>query len=164
MSGSVVAQTAPRFPGDTKIFIQSRFILWDQHEKMIDDDFNITIITLDNLTHNYNIRIDDINYNGSYNYSALIEIHYNHSSINQLIIIIDGNKSLEAYDIIVSDQMKGGIISDLIETIKIEFLPVELTRFEWNLVFSGIVGACICLPTAYYTVKYYRKYRGAKEV
>ena len=164
LSGFVVSQTSPGVPDGTKIFIQSRFLLWDTHEKMIDGEFNITLISYDNQTHLYNIKLDEISYNGSYTYFTVIDIKYNYSVINTLIVFIDGNRSFEAYDIQIAEGISRGFISNLIETIKIEFLPIELTRFEWNLVISGIVGALICLPVSYFTVKYYRKYRGAKEV
>ena len=164
LSGFVVSQSTPGVPADTKIFIQSRFILWDTHEKMIDGDFNVTCISYDNQTHSYTVNVDDLSYNGSYQYFTVIDVHFNYSTINILEVIIDGNRSFGAYDIQVTKGLNRGIISDLIETIKIEFLPFELTRFEWNLVISGVVGAIICLPVSYFTVKYYRKYRGAKEV
>ena len=164
LSGFVVSQTTPGVPGDTKIFIQSRFLLWDTHEKMIDGEFNVTFISYDNQTHLYNININEISYNGSYSYYTVVDINFNYSTINTFIILVDGNRSFEAYDIQVTDGISRGFIANLIETIKIEFLPFELTRFEWNLVTSGVVGAMICLPVSYFTVKYYRKYRGAKEV
>ena len=164
LSGFVVSQTSPGVPGDAKIFIQSRFLLWDAHEKMIDGEFNITFISYDNQTHNYIIKLDEISYNGSYSYYTIVDIKYNYSIINSFIVLVDGNRSFEAYDIQIVEGISRGFISNLIETIKIEFLPIELTRFEWNLVTSGIVGAVICLPVSYFTVKYYRKYRGAKEV
>lgn len=164
LSGFVVSQVTPGVPSDTKIFIQSRFILWDIHEKMVDKNFNITFISYDNQTHLYNIEIDDISYNGSYQYYTVVDISFNYTSINKLEVFVDGNRSFEAYDIQVTQGLNRGVISNLIEIIKIEFLPFELTRFEWNLVTSGVIGAMICLPVSYFTVKYYRKYRGAKEV
>ncbi len=162
--GLVVSEVPDTLPNDTSIFFQSKFILWDQHEKMINKEFNITLITFNNQSHVYSIILDDIVYNGTYVNYTTIEIMFNYSQINNLLILIDNILILEADDIRVISGVSRDSISNLVHTYKIEFLPFELTKFEWNLIYSGLVGVFICLPTAYFTVKWYRRYRGAQEV
>ena len=67
-------------------------------------------------------------------------------------------------NILVESRVTATAITNYIQPYKIEFLPFELTRFEQSLFGSGIAAVFISLPMAYYTVKYYRRYRGAKEI
>jgi len=164
LSGLVVSEINPNLPGDTSIFFQSRFILWDPTEKMIDNDFNITLITYNNDTHEYLIHLDDITYTGSYVNYTTIFITYNYSQINTLKILLDNELIFSTSDIRVTSGVTRDRIDNFIEPYLIKFLPFELTKFEWNLIYSGVVGAILCLPTAYFTVKWYRKRKGAQRV
>jgi hypothetical protein len=92
-----------------------------------------------------------------------VNISYNRSVISVLNVKINNITVLTASNIRVTTGITQSGIEQT-EAFKISFLPFELTRFEWNIVFSGIVGVFIALPTAYYTVKFYRRYRGAQGV
>ena len=164
LPGLVVSEVNPDLPEDTSIFFQSRFILWDSGEKMIDNDFNITFVTYNSNIHKYLINIDEITYNGTYVNYTTVEITFNYSQINILTIDIDDIQVFSTTDIRVTSGVTRSRIDNFIEPHIIKFLPFELTKFEWNLVYSGIVGAILCLPTAYFVVKWYRKRRGAQKV
>ena len=166
LPGMVVAQEEPGLPIDTTVFVQSRFILWDTTEKMIDKNFNITLISwnITNTYNNYSIQVGNMNYNGTFINHYILNITFNNSIINVLKVTINEKICLYANNVRVVSGVSHAAITNLVETYKIEFLPFELTKFEWNLIWSGVVGVIICLPTAYFTVKYYRKYRGAREV
>lgn len=162
--GLVVAQDAPLLSSDTKIFVQSRFILWEPNEKMIDDKFNITLISFTPYNKSYIINIDNNEYKGNFINISTTEIFINNSKLI-LFLRIYVNESLiyEVSNIRVVSGISASGISQ-IEPYTIDLLPFELTKLEWNLIYSGIVAFILCLPTAYFLVKYYRKRQGARRV
>ena len=82
--------------------------------------------------------------------------------MNIITIAINNQTIITATDVKLVSGIFQSTIDNYIEPYKISFLPFELTRFEWNLVFSGVVGVLIALPVSYFTVKYFRKHRGAQ--
>lgn len=163
-SGLVVGQTTtdPAVDAQPTAVIQARFILWDEYEKSIDKHFEILLLSWSNVSMNYSVRIDATYYNGSfYQYHKLNYTMVNTTKIHLLVVSINNQTVMHATDIRVVVGITQSGIDNIQEPYKISFLPFELTKFEWNLVFSGIVAVLISLPTSYFTVKYYRKHRGA---
>ena len=164
-SGMVVSQATSDLAVDAQptAIIKSRFMLWDINDKSLDKSFNIILLSWSNYSNTYLIQIDAKYFNGTfYQYHQLNFTYTNISKILYLSISINNKTVLHATNI----KLMSGITQSRIDTIqepyKISFLPFELTRLEWNLVFSGIVGVLISLPVAYFTIKYYRKHRGAQ--
>ena len=164
LSGLVVSQDTSGFTEDTATFFQSRYILWDSTEKIIDPDFNITLIAFDNETHYYNIIIHNQIYIGNYTYYKLLNFTFNYSTMSELSIQIDNRSHIYATNIRVIGGVTAEKVLPHIEPFVIEFLPWELTQYEWDLFYSGVVAALIALPTVHFGVKYYRRRRGAVEV
>jgi hypothetical protein len=164
-SGSVVGQTASGSAADAQSYaiIQSRFMLWDSFEKSMDNTFNVVLFSWSNQSYNYSVNIDMQWDNGSfYQFKVLNYTYKNITRLGVIDITINNITVLHATNIRLITGMTQHTIDEYTEPYRISFLPFELTKFEWNLVFSGIVAVLICLPLAYYTVKYYRKHRGAQ--
>jgi len=164
--GSVVGQTTeqPVIDAQPQAYIESRFILWDIKEKSIDKTFDINLISWSNVSSYYTINVNGNITNGTfYQYKQLnYTIITNVSRITIIEVSINNITVLFARDIRIVAGITQSGIDTISEPYKISFLPFELTKLEWNLVFSGIVGVLISLPTAYFTIKYYRKHRGAQ--
>jgi len=162
-SGPVVGQATTDSVIDAQAIIQSRFMLWDAYEKTMDNRFDILLFSWSNFSNNYSININNQYFNGTFIYYKLFNYSYNNISIISVISVkIDNNTVLHANNIKLIKGVTQGTIAPYVEPYKISFLPFELTKFEWNLIFSGLVAVLISLPSAYIIVKYYRKHRGAQ--
>ena len=164
-SGLVVGQTTldPAVDAQSTAIVRSRFMLWDAYEKSMDKRFDIILLSWTNRTQNYTIQMDNTYTNGTfYQYLLLNYTFTNTTRITLLVVSIDNQTVLHATDIRILSGITQGGIDNIQEPYRVSFLPFELTKLEWNLVFSGIIAVLIALPLSYFTIKYYRKHREAQ--
>lgn len=153
---------------NTKIILSSRFILWDETEKMIDNDFNINIFyynITNNHTANYNINVDELKYNGTFQYFISIPINLtNKEVINSIIVIVNNRTVFNENYILIMDSITGKSIKRGIDEFLISLNPFEWQEMEYNIFFGVIIASLISVFIALRTVKYYRVKRGVREV
>jgi len=153
---------------ETKIYFTSRFILWDENEKMIDNHFQIHIHfkneTLNDTAY-YNIRIDDLIYNGTFQYYESISINITDKQILSMIDISINNRSIyTVYGVTVISGVTKSNIERSISEFLISLNPLEWKEKEWNIFFAVIVASILTIPIALRFVKYFRAKRGVSEV
>lgn len=153
---------------NTKIILSSRFILWDEKEKMIDNDFNINIYhynITNNHTANYNIYVDELHYNGTFQYFISIPINLtNKEIINNIRILINNLTVFNVNYILIMEGITGKSVKRGIDEFLISLNPFEWEAKEYNIFFGVIVASLISVFIALKTVKYYRVKRGVREV
>lgn len=148
----------------TFIFIESRFRLWDTTEKMIDSNFTITIINTNSTMNNeYKLSIND---NISYgNFSGYIQIPIS-VSVPTVNIMIDVNNKTEFVQLgikVITGITPTGI-SQISEPWYIQISPLEWGKKQWNIFYSLILSAFICIYISYNIVIHYRKLQGVREI
>lgn len=141
-------------------FIESRFMLWDSNEKMLDENFNIHIFYINetnNNTFHYYIRIDNDIYTNVTTYHYNVSIHKNSRDIiNVLEIRINNETILFANNIkILSGVSESGIRRSVSDYL-ISLSPFEISSKLKNVFYSSIVGAILGLFLAFRIIKKYR--------
>lgn len=153
---------------NTKIILSSRFILWDENEKMIDNDFNINIFyynITNNHTANYNIKVDELKYNGTFQYFISIPINLtNKEIINSIIVIVNNKTVFNANTILIMEGITGSSVKRGIDEFLISLNPLKWKEMEVNIFAGVIVASLISVFIALRTVKYYRVKLGVREV
>lgn len=162
-------QAVAEYPDSTtEIFINSSFLFFKDNEKLIDDEFNITILHYNetsNSTAIYNIQIDDLNYNGTFQFLKVIEINVTGRELISFIQISLNNKIIyELNNLIIIAGLDSNNIKRSLSIFTINLSPFEWNAKEWNIVFSLIMSFLISIFIAYEIVKYYRKHSGIKKV
>ena len=159
---------ADNLNSDTKIILSSRFILWDETEKMIDNDFNINIFYYNepnNHTAFYNIYVDELNYNGTFQYFTFISVNLtNKDIINSLIVKVNNETVFNENYIIIMTGITGNSVKRGIEEFLISLNPFEWEEMEYNIFFGVIIASLISVFISLRTVKYYRVKKGVREV
>ena len=145
---------------DTEILLTSRFILWDEFEKMIDNDFKIHII-FENETSNhtayYEVLINDLNYSGMVEHYTVIDVSLNNTEIASIIINIDNITIYQVYDLIIIEGFTGGHVKRGLDEWLISLNPLEWSNFQWNIFFSVVSAFIVSIFVSLKLVKYYRK-------
>lgn len=153
---------------DSKIILTSRFILWDLHEKMIDDSFVIHIIYQNysnNHTTTYSIDIDELHYNNSFQYYTTVPINLtNKEIINSIVIQVNNITVLNERTIIIMSGITGNAVIRGISEFLISLNPFEWQAKEYNIFFGVLVASLISIFISLKTVKHYRKKKGVSEV
>lgn len=151
-----------------EIFIDSRLKLWDNNEKMLDKNFNITIIYLNesnNNSFNYEININDLSYKGNSTMYYLQNITISDTDfIFKFQVIINNITYLDESGIIITSGIQSSDIINAGKPFTINLRPSEWNSKEWNiffgLAFSGLMG----LPISYKLVKRIRKKNGINTI
>lgn len=153
---------------DTKIILSSRFILWDANEKMIDNNFHINIYYYNisnNHTANYNIYVDELNFNGTFQYFKSIPINLtNKEIINSIVVKINNETVFNANYILIMEGITGRSVRRGFDEFLISLNPLDWEAKEYNIFFGVIVASIISIFIALKTVKHYRVKRGVREV
>lgn len=149
-------------------FITSRFILWDTTEKMIDPTFNINMVYINNSNNHtayYEIKINDMEYNGSFEmfYTQNITLN-NTENIMLFEVKINNITTISAEDINVIKGVNKRGISRSRQPFTINLSPFEWEAMEWNIFLSICTASLISIFIGYRLVLRYRKIRGVREV
>lgn len=170
MHGFMVSGQTLHDNSDATIFIdlESNFKLWNQDEKMLNPDFNITLVYY-NIDNNhscyYEIIIDDTISNGMMNFSQF----HNYSIIDRqniglMEIRINNETIFNARNIILVDGINADTISSASKPFTINLKPSEWTEKEWNIFWSLVVSSLFALAISYLSVRHYRKKHGMVEI
>lgn len=160
----VSAQANPNTTIST-VFIDSRFKLWDETEKLLDENFNITIFYLNSSSNNtgyYKIDIDSQISEGIFTNYIKKEYLINETFIHYLRIYVNNQTILEAYNIIITNQISKSLIDYANSQWTINLSPFEWTKKEQNVFFAGVIGAILCLVISYRITTKYKKSKGIK--
>ena len=160
-SYAISGQSTP----DNFIFIQSRFMLWDTYEKMMDNNFNITLINYENSTMNnsYEIYINKDIYYGNFTGFIILPFMRNESSISIIVKMNNDTKMIESNIRIVKGITPNAI--DRIDTSPfITINPLEWGKRQWNIFFAVVFSALVSVLIAYLIVVRYRKFKGVMEI
>ena len=146
------------------IFIDSRFKLWDSNEKMLDNNFTVTILSIDNETHTYRISANNEIRTG--NLTNLTYIHIEYFNITDstlaLHIEIDDKPIYTVSNIkLISDITASGI-SQIGKPFVISLSPFDWNKKQWNIFNSVIISALISVLLAYLFVLRFRKLHGTR--
>lgn len=166
---SVIAvKNVTAITSQSSFHIESRFILWDDYEKMIDNEFSIHLYYINqsyNNTFTYSIIINYDLYEGINNTHHIQNISLsNNDVISYMEIKINNETLLKAYNIrIVSGVSSSGIKRSLSD-FTISLSPFEWNAKERNIFYSVIVGALISLFLSFSIVKSYRMKYGIRIV
>lgn len=148
-------------------FIESRFILWDSSEKMLDNEFSIIMIDFNssvNHSSSYEITINENVYNGSFNQFYRENITLNNTEFIYLLEVkINGNTTLRAEDIIIMSGVDGSTIHIGSQPFGITFSPSEWRAIEWSIFFALMLSGFLSIWLAYRVVKFKRIHGGVKE-
>lgn len=164
----VAGQTVINAP-DTLYFIQSRFMLWDTYEKMIDSNFTITLVNtnLTSVNNSYKILLNDLAYEGVFNQSVSVNFDLNasYSKIHSMSLFVNDVKLAEFYDIVISRGInqntinQGSALANLIS-----MSPLEWSQAEWSVFFAVVCGGLFAVLIAYRLVTKYRTARGVRVI
>lgn len=147
------------------IFIDSRFKLWDSNEKMLDKNFNITIIYVNESGFYYNIIINENNYSGMANLSYTNSFWLNETDIITLLEIqINNNTIFKENNIIITSGITQSVIDTGLSPFTINLKPSEWTQKEWNIFWSIFLGSILSFYIAFRIIKKYRKLHGVKVI
>lgn len=148
---------------NSTIFINSRFILWDADEKMIDNKFNISIF-YNNVTSNntcyYKIDIDNNITEGFLNFSTKHEYKYNETLIHYITIYINNVTVFKVTNIITTSTITERSINYPGNPYTINLSPSEWNAKEINLFTAVIFGGFIASVMVYRIRIKYSKGRG----
>lgn len=145
-------------------FIQSRFILWDNTERMIDPAFSVILINPNGSAY-YEIDIDGNITTGLVNYSEVVDFDYTGQDIiYYLEVKIDNQTVLLAGEIVLLEGLSSSGVARPGSPFTISLAPWEWTEKEWNIVFSIILSSLLAMFIGYRIAKRYRKLHGVKEV
>lgn len=150
------------------IFIESRFKLWDLNEKMLDKDFNITILYYNqsnNNSFNYKITLDENIYTGNstYYYSQNFTID-NTDILFKMEIEINNITYLSETGILITSGITQSKIQNSGEPFTINLNPAEWSKKEWNIFFSLMFAGILGMIISYKLVKRIRKKHGVKTI
>lgn len=150
----------------SNFYIESRFILWDDNEKMIDNDFTIHLYYINESNNNtgfYKVIINNDIYNDTFNTYSFINIHMNNNDIiNIFKIEINNETLLDIKNIQIISGIDGHGIKRTVSQYVISLSPFEWTAKERNIFLSFIVSTIISMVMAFRLLKYYRKKNGVK--
>ena len=144
-------------------FIDSRFKLWDENEKMLDSNFNITIFYLNSSSNNtayYKIDIDNTINEGFFTNYTKLQFNINESIIHYLKIYINNETVLHETNIIITNQVSKSLIDYANNQWTINLSPFEWTQKERNIFLSVVIGALLCLLIAYRITVKFKKSKG----
>jgi hypothetical protein len=153
---------------DSQILITSRFILWDENEKMIDTKFNINIIYLNQINNNtayYNITIDNDYYSGIVDKFISIPINAsNKSNIGLIMIKVNNETVFTENNIQVLTGVSGKSVSRGLSEYLISLNPFEWRTKEFSIFYGLLVSFFLSIFFAYNLAKYYKKRKGVSEI
>lgn len=159
--GHAIAQT---INPDNFIFIESRFRLWDENEKMIDNNFNIIIINTElNKTVYYEIQINADIMTGVFSRNITIPIYTNETMI-ALSIRLDNHTALSVSGISIIGNVNYQQITSIQHDNLISLNPLTWSKKERNIFYSVIVAGLISVLISYLSVMRYRKLKGVMEI
>lgn len=164
--GGVSAQS--NFTPDSTIFIiESRFKLWDNDEKMLDKNFSISLINLNNSKNEsyYSIQINENIETGIFNLSVKKYYELNETDlIYSLIIIVDNKTLIDETDIILISGVNKHWITSIPEIFKIALTPSQWTHKQWNIFYAIVFSSLFSLMIGYRINKKWRKNHGVKVI
>lgn len=150
----------------TTYFIESRFKLWDNSEKMLDENFNIHILYYNNSnnnTYSYYIQINNDIYRNITQYHTIIPIHLNNGQmINTFIIKVNNETILSETNIRIIGGVSGSGIKRSIEPYTISLSPLQWTNVERNIFSSVIIAGIMSIFLGFRLVKFYRSKNGIR--
>ena len=112
-----------------------------------------------------NINVDELNYNGTFQYFISIPINLTNKEIINIIIVIINNKTVfNVNTIIIMERITGKSIKRGLDEFLISLNPFQWQEMEYNIFFGVIVASLISVFIALRTVKYYRVKLGVREV
>lgn len=148
-------------------FIQSRFMLWDSAEKMLDPSFTVHIWAENYSSMNfYNITLDHVHTTGTFSRNVSVPFNLvNTSRIAIFTIAVNNVTLMTANNVVIS----GGVSKQTISTGSsllnlISMSPFEWTQAEWNIFFTVFLGGCLAVVIAYRSVKKYKVFKGVKVI
>lgn len=146
--------------------IKSRFILWDENEKMIDNNFTIELFYFNvsnNHTAFYKIQIDNLIYNDTFQVNKNIEIGLeNNYNIQKFVIQIDNKTLLDENNIKVISGVTKNSVNRGVSQFTINLSPFQWTVKERNIFYSILTSSLLCIFISFRLLKYYRKKNGIK--
>ena len=168
-SSNMLFVSAQSIPQNPTIFydIDSRFILWDANEKMIDSKFNITIIYFNasnNHSSNYDITVGGINTKGNFTISHTEFFNITNKESIDIKILVDGKIILNAYSIILTSGVSESRINEAKEPFTLNLSPFEWTKMEWNIFYAIVLCSMFSLLISYRIVKKFKQTKGFIEV
>lgn len=148
--------------------ITSRFILWDNSEKMLDPLFNINLIYFNQTYNNtawYKIRINQDIYNDTFQGFTTVQFNLNTTEVIQILEVEINNVSvLTATGIIITKGVSKSSVQTGLKEWLISLSPFEWSKKEWDIFYGIIIASLLSVLIAYRIVKRHRKYRGVKEI
>lgn len=168
-SSNMLFVSAQSIPQDPTIFydIDSRFILWDTNEKMIDAKFNITIIYFNvsnNHSSNYDIIVDGISKKGNFTFSHTEFYNITTKQSINIKIVVDEKIILDAYSISLTSGVSESRINQAKEPFTLNLSPFEWSKMEWNIFYAIVLCSMFSLLISYRIVKRYKQTKGFVEV
>lgn len=168
LAGGVNSAVAYPLDSDTKVYLTSRFLLWDTTEKMIDPQFDIHIFYFNistNHTANYYANVGGNEINGTFQHYINLSYNINYTDIiTNLEIIVNNNTVFEAQNIIVIEGISQQTITRPYEPFYLKFLPSEWTAKEWNIFYAVLISALLSIFISYRLAYRYRERMGVRQV
>lgn len=146
------------------IFIESRFRLWDENEKMMDNNFTISFFAINqsvNNTYKITINQDIITGNFTGYYTRQFETN---DSVISIHIEINDIPLLTISNIKIVSNITAGGISQIGEPFKISLSPFDWNKKQWNIFYSVVIAAVISVIVSYLLIMRYRKINGVMEI
>jgi len=154
--------------GDPTVWLNSRFILWDNYEKMIDSNFTIVLSLVNesrNHTGYYEIQVDNLYYNGTFQYLETFPFDLeNVTSIGLMLVRVDNETLISAQNVIVRNGVTTNQIYNPGDPWLVSLNPMEWRAKEWNIFFSVVTAALVSVIIAYRLVTKYRRYSGHRVI
>lgn len=154
--------------------IETRFMLWDSQEKILDTDFTIHIYSNillndsiihsnDSILHSYRITIDNDVQEGNFTFHE--SFNYSFSNNHRIMIFkieIDNIVLVEENEILILGGISESGIRRSTSSFTISLSPFEWNNLERNIVLSVITASLFSILMGYRGLKYIRKKAGVK--
>lgn len=164
LGGRAIAQSDV----STKVILESRFILWDTNEKMIDPHFYINIFYYnwsDNSTAWYLVNVDGDVRVGAFQYETTLEYYLNNTEMISSISVMVNNKTvMTANTIFITEGITQAGIHRVTRPFTINLTPWEWNAMEWNIFYAIVTASLLSIIMAYRGVRYYRRKKGITEI
>ena len=149
------------------IFIESRFILWDEYEKMLDSNFIINIIYLnstDNNTASYHVTVDGQEWSGTLQTNVSINVTVTQEVISLIEVKVNNETQLKVHGVIIMEGVSGSGIRRGRTLHFIEMLPTEWKAYQWNEFFAVSTGVLLAIVFGYRLMKRFRMKQGGVKI
>lgn len=142
-------------------------MLWDNSEKMLDNNFQIHIFEFNNSVNNtnyYSVILDSNETTGFFQDYITLNLSTNKAIIFKLEVKVNNETILIANNIKILEGLSSSGIQDSHSPFLLSLSPWEWSNKEWNIVGAIVLSSILAMFIGYRVAKRYRTLHGVREV